>query len=195
MKPPAALRRLDAYLSEVRRYLTGLPKSEADEIILELRAHVLDRLDGQDVTVEAVDAALWALGSPAEIGRSNVAARVGRPLSSTSLLESVRNAIAIARAGVSLLLTLIAGGALSVGLFAFAAAKLVDPHRTGIWRDGDNWTVGRVHALVPGHEVLGWTLLPIGLIAAALIGFATCMAGRQRLREIQGRRRTGEAFR
>lgn len=193
MNGDAALRRLNSYLMEVRRHLTGLPKLDADEIVLELRAHVLDRLEGRQPTIEAVEAALWALGSPAEIGESNVAVRVRQPSRSTAWFETVRNATAIMRAAISLLVTSIAGSALSASLLAFTAAKLVEPDRIGIWRDGDNWTVGRVHALVPGHEVLGWALLPIGLLAATSIGFATWIAGRQRLREIRGRQRSAAA--
>jgi hypothetical protein len=54
---------LETYLTQVQRYLHGLPDPEAREVIAELRSHVLDKVDGAP-TPQRVEAAIAELGSP-----------------------------------------------------------------------------------------------------------------------------------
>ena len=66
---------LETYLTQVQRYLHGLPDAEAREVIAELRSHVLDKVDGAP-TSQGVEAAIAQLGSPKEVARLNVTERV-----------------------------------------------------------------------------------------------------------------------
>ena len=108
MSNDAGMAHLDCYLDQVCRYLKGLPKSEADEIVAELRAHVLDKVAGA-VTPGQVEAAIAALGSPREVARLNLTERVAAEV------EEDRSPLTVLR-GVARLASLSAYGAFAQGL-------------------------------------------------------------------------------
>ena len=66
---------LETYLTQVQRYLHGLPDAEAREVIAELRSHILDKVDGAP-TPRRVEAAIAELGAPREVAKLNVTERV-----------------------------------------------------------------------------------------------------------------------
>src|SRR5438477_119026 len=55
--------------------LKGLPDADVRETLAELRAHVLDKVDG-DLTPARVEAAIAELGSPRDIARVNITERI-----------------------------------------------------------------------------------------------------------------------
>src|SRR3954451_11786756 len=75
MTKDAAMAHLDTYLAQVRRGLKGLSEAEIREVLLELRAHVLDKVEG-NLTPRSVETALAELGSPRDVARINVTERV-----------------------------------------------------------------------------------------------------------------------
>ena len=187
---------LDTYLAEVRRRLSGLPASEAEETVRELRSHVLDATGG-DLSADKLTPALAALGPAADIARLNAAARLASDAAvSRSPWRVLRATIRIARLGAggawALLLSVI-GYAFAAALIVTAIAKPFAPSRAGLWRmreaaDTYTFSLGFMDHPPSGAELLGWWIIPIGLALGAAVAYATFRYDRWSLRRL-GRHR------
>ncbi|HEV7385474.1 MAG TPA: hypothetical protein VGN89_11390, partial [Phenylobacterium sp.] len=158
----AGMAHLDTYLDQVRRNLKNLPKSEADEIIAELRSHVLDRTAGQP-TPNQVEAAIAALGSPREVARVNLTERVGAEVeedrSPLTVLRGIGRLAGLSIYGAFAGLVSFTGYVLSAGFVITAISKLFNHSNAGLWRvpsasDDYSYSFG----VIPnqqGQELLG----------------------------------------
>jgi uncharacterized membrane protein len=190
---PALQERIDAYLMRLRRALVDVPPEEISEIVRELQGHILERAEATDPLNEAaLTRILDALGNPEDIGSLyHSRAMVARARASTSPLLILMTTLRWA--GKSL------GGlaAFSFGLFGYtvgicsvvgAILKWFHPDRVGLWVGPQIWNLSmgvltvaeraREHA----HEVLGWRLIPIGLIVGPVILILTTLILRWTLR-------------
>ncbi|HZZ31011.1 MAG TPA: hypothetical protein VFE10_03375 [Phenylobacterium sp.] len=184
MSNDAGMAHLDCYLDQVRRYLKGLPKSEADEIVAELRAHVLDKVAGT-VTPGRVEAAIAALGSPREVARLNlterVAAEVDEDRSPLTVLRGVARLMGLSLYGAFTGLVSFAGYGIAAGFVITAISKLFSRTHAGLWRyprasGGYGYVLGVVDP-VKGQELLGWWIIPIGIVAGLVLGWLTWRFG------------------
>jgi uncharacterized membrane protein len=175
---------LDCYLDQVRRYLKGLPKSEADEIVAELRAHVLDKV-ASSPTPKRVEAAIAALGSPREVARLNLTERVAAEVegnrSPLTVLRGVGRLAGLSLYGGFAGLVTFTGYAIAAGFAITALSKLLSRTHAGLWRypkasGGYGFVLGVVdHA--NGQELLGWWIVPIGIALGLVLGWLTWRFG------------------
>lgn len=172
----AARRRLDMYLGEVRGVLRRLPPAELQEILAELRSHVLDRVGGEAGLTEAsVQAALDGLGPPRALGAGylgrSLAATIGRSGSPWRVLAAVYRLASLSVGAFALFLVSLVGYATGAGLIATALLKPILPEQTGLWIHGKGGfslgVVGGTHE--PHTELLGWWIIPIGLAAGTVL--------------------------
>jgi hypothetical protein len=184
MSNDAGQAHLDTYLDQVRRHLTALPKSEADEIVAELRSHVLDKVDGA-ATPQAVEAAIAALGTPREVARFNlterVAAEVDEDRSPLTVLRGVGRLARLSVYGAFTGLVSFTGYVLSAGFVITAISKILSRTQAGLWRyprpaGGDGYVFG-VTNHPGGQELLGWWVVPISLVLAVIVGWLTWRFG------------------
>jgi hypothetical protein len=175
---------LETYLVQVRRNLRGLSQSEIQEVLLELRSHVLDRVEGQ-LTPQTVEAALAALGSPREVARANVTERVAavmeRDRGFFGVLGAVVRLAGLSLAGFMLFIVSLVGYGLALSLLVVAVVKPFMPSRVGFWHQaGDAYSLGILGDVskAQGHELWGWWIIPIGLIAGLGLGWLTLRFGR-----------------
>jgi uncharacterized membrane protein len=172
--------RLNAYLRQVRRELGGLPRREADEVIDELRSHVLDRVTDR-TKAGTIEAALNALGPPKDVARTNIALRaVSRIEAGRSPWRVLQTAALLARLSSKALAVLaisLGGYAVAAYAFSLAVLKLFIPGRVGVWHipnsaDPLTYSIGRIIPPQGAHELLGWWIIPVtsglGAIAALL---------------------------
>ena len=176
-----AQQKVEAYLGRLRQLLRGMNAEDAREIIEELRSHLMDRVAASgEATDTGVDAALAALGRPEELANEymthNLLARAEASRSPLRILESLFRWASLSVAGFFVLVGSMMGYFLGTVFLLVAALKPFHPQTAGLWllRDsaGDPEISIRLgFGTVPagGRDVLGWWIVPIGLLAGCAV--------------------------
>lgn len=183
MTSDAGMAHLDTYLEQVRRYLKSLPNSVADEIVAELRSHVLDRVAGQP-TPNQVEAAIAALGSPRDVAHMNLTERVGAEVeedrSPLTVLRGIGRLAGLSLYGAFAGLVSFTGYVMAAGFLITAISKLISRTNAGLWRisdaGGDHYTLGITNG-PKGQELLGWWIVPISLVLTVVLAWLTWRFG------------------
>jgi len=184
MSNDAGKAHLDCYLDQVRRHLKGLPQVEVQEIVAELRSHVLDKVEGTP-TPQKVEAAIAALGSPREVARLNLTERVAAELeadrSPLTVLRGVGRLAGLSLYGAFAGLVSFTGYAMAAAFLVTAAVKPFAREHAGLWRvpdahDNYSFSLG-VNSSPHGQELLGWWIIPIGIAAGLVLGWLTWRFG------------------
>ena len=181
--------KIDAYLDRLRRRLLGIDEPAVRDIVEELRSHITDKVAaGGAATAAAVDAALAGLGSPEELANEyltdNLLARAEASRSPLRILESLFRWASLSVAGFFVLISSIIGYFLGIVFILVAALKPFHPHTAGLWllptSAGDfEYSIRLGAGSAPGgsRELLGWWIIPIGLlVGCALVIFTTRFA-------------------
>lgn len=171
-----AQQRVETYLGRLRVRLRGINDLDVREIVEELRFHILDKAGvSGEVTAAGVDAALAALGSPEELASEyltdSLLARAEVSRSPVQILESLFRWASLSVAGFFVLLGSILGYFFGVAFVLCALVKPFHPQTAGLWVFRDS-TGNLVTSLrlgfgsppVGGRDVLGWWIVPIGLV-------------------------------
>lgn len=182
---------IDTYLVALRKQLRPLRPADANDIVEEIHAHILDKtteLTSEDV----LGSTLAALGTPEELaGRYRTDELLKRAQSTRSPVVSLFSLARWATLSLIGMVTFVLSmGGYTVGTLLLIAGllKLFYPHNGGIWFDpkpgghgidgsagfsfgsGSTW----VH---PGHEIFGLWLAPTCLAVGALLIFLTFRLG------------------
>jgi hypothetical protein len=179
----AASRTLDIYLRQVRHGLHGLPDDEAKEIVDELRSHALDRAGGT-LTGESVDATIAALGSARELAGLYVAERMAERVEAQRspwlILQTVWRLAGLSVGAFFTFAISLVGYGLGIGLLITAVLKPFLPKNDGLWYEqrptGATMSLS-VTTNPTGHELLGWWIIPLGLVLGALVLWCTWRYG------------------
>jgi len=171
-----AQRRIDAYLGRLRRGLRGINDEDARDIVEELRGHITDKASASgEVTAAAVEAVLAALGTPEELASQymtdELLSRAAVSRSPIRILESLFRWASLSVAGFFVLLSSITGYFLGGALTLCGVLKIIHPQTAGLWAFRDNTggfeislRLGFGSAPAGGRDVLGWWIVPIGLV-------------------------------
>jgi uncharacterized membrane protein len=173
---------IDAYLAALRRHLRELMEADANDIVEEIRAHILDKTAAKapdetaaapetpDTFPDSVSATLAALGTPEELAsRYRTEELLKRAQLAASPCATMLRRTALGLVTLVVCLVSAVGYCLGGGLFLIGVLKIFNPHNTGIWGarypDGTS-SLGFGSGSQPGkgHELLGWCLIPIGLL-------------------------------
>jgi Protein of unknown function (DUF1700) len=169
---------IDAYLAALRRQLRELLDEDARDIVEEIRAHILDKSSG-DSPAESVAATLAALGSPEELARryrtEEMLKRARMLRSPAFLMRSVLRWAALTAAGMVVFLVSAVGYCFGGLLFILGTLKLTNPHKTGVYGvfTAQNSSLSFQSGGPTGHDLLGWWLVPVGLILGGGLLFLT----------------------
>jgi Protein of unknown function (DUF1700) len=182
-----AQKKMEAYLGRLRGRLRGMNDAEAREVVEELRSHIVDRAsDGEVVTASGVDAALAALGSPEDLANEymtdSLLARAEASRSPVRILGSLFRWASLSIAGFLVLLGSIVGYFLGGTFILCALLKPFHAQSAGLWvlPDGaDDVTyslrLGFSSVPVGGREVLGWWIVPLGLVVGGALVMSTTL--------------------
>ena len=173
--PGDAHQKIEAYLGRLRQLLRGMNSEDANEIVEELRSHLAEKAaaNGQ-ITAAGVDAALILLGAPEELATQYTTdallARAEVSRSPLRILESLFRWASLSVAGFLVLLTSIVGYFLGGALMLCAVLKTIHPQSGGLWafpNGADTEFSLRLGFGTPppgGRDLLGWWIVPVGLI-------------------------------
>jgi hypothetical protein len=183
---------LEGYLAELRQGLGRLPEPERAEIVAELRGHVLESAGGGgNPSGSSMAAALARLGPASELARQylaeSVLVRAEHSRSPWLLLKGLVRAATLSVAGLFALLGLLVGYGLALSLALAAVRKPMAPDRVGLWQVGDDavsLTLGW-GAPAAGREILGWWIVPLGLLAGVSVLLLTTWFGRGCVRRLR----------
>jgi hypothetical protein len=167
------IKTIDAYLVALRKQLRDLLEEDVNDIVDEIRGHILDKTSGA-VALESVAATLAALGPPEELASryrtEEMLKRAQLARSPGFMFRSLLRWATVSVAGLLVFVISVAGYCLGGWLVVFGALKVISPRGTGLW-----WTAyaDGTHSLGMGsgnqppgnaHDILGWWLVPIGLL-------------------------------
>lgn len=190
--------KIESYLARVRVALRGLPESEIEDILRELRSNTVE-LAGEEAA--EVEAALRSLGDPIDLARTyrseNQMVRAECSGSPLVIMQGLRHA-SQSRLGRVAATALYAFGYINVlTLWAAAIHKLFAPSHTGLWyTPGWIWSL----TLVTGggqpegaRELLGWWLVPVALALGWGVRYMTDRIAQWWIRRYRRLKQTQEA--
>jgi len=164
--------KIDRYLRRVRTGLRGLPDAEVIDILNELRAHIVERLDlAEGARDAAIDSVLQSFGRPEYIAAlyfsENLGLRAESSRTPWTILRSLFYWSTLSVKGFIIFTVCLIGYSFGVCFFLAALIKPINPHGVGLWYRNDpaNFSlhVGGFFG-PPGseRELLGWWLVPVG---------------------------------
>jgi len=171
-----AQHRIDAYLTRLRSRLRGIDEQDIHEIVEELRGHILDKsgVNGEEGTIDKVGETLDALGSPEQLAgeylTDNLLARAEVSRSPARILGVLFRWASLSMAGFFVFLGSIVGYCLGIAFVLCALLKPIHPQTAGLWiyptggEDSVSLRLGFGSAPTDGRDVLGWWIVPIGLV-------------------------------
>jgi uncharacterized membrane protein len=180
------------YLRRLRAGLAPLPEGEREEIVRETAAHLLDRV-GPDGAAASPERALAELGEPEAYAarfvsnyRISSALASGSPVALASQVLRLLGTSAWAFCGGTAVLIVYA---FAFAMLVVAVAKPIVPSQAGLFlgpKFGD-FSLGIMDpaSRVGAREVLGYWLIPLALIAGALLLLLAKRLSRAYLRSIR----------
>jgi uncharacterized membrane protein len=168
--------RIDAYLMKLRRSLGELPTEDVNDILREIRSHILDRAEASGgLTNEKLVQILKDLGRPEDIGplyqAEALVIRARSSFSPSLILRTTMRWAMMSVLGFATFLVGLMGYGLSFGFLFCAILKPFDPRHVGLWIN-KGFTLGTTDMPV-GDELLGWWMIPVGLVLSALFLIGT----------------------
>jgi hypothetical protein len=173
-----AQQKIDAYLKVLRKRLRGLSDQDASEIVKEIRSHILDKAAvAEEVTPSSVASALADLGSPEELASQYVTddllARAQVARSPWLVLQSLFRWASLSVVGLGTLMFSVFGYFVAGSFALCALLKPIHPQTAGLWllpdpADAYSFSLRLGFAAPPaqGRELLGWWIVPLGLVVA-----------------------------
>lgn len=194
-----ALQKIDVYIAKLRNRLRGIDEQELHEILEELRGHILDKstASGEEPAAAAVDRTLASLGTPEQLAgeylTDNLLARAEVSRSPLRLLQFLFHWASLSIAGFFVFLGSIAGYFLGAALVLSALLKPIHPQTAGLWRiptgAGEfalSLRLGFGSAPAGARDVLGWWIIPIGLVVGSALVLLTTRWGLGCARRLRG---------
>jgi hypothetical protein len=191
-------RAIDNYLAALRRELRDLMEEDMNDIVSEIRAHIVDKnTAGTDI-----EQTLAGLGAPRELAaRYCTEDMMRRAEAHRSSVQKARLAVRwtfVIAATLALVAISAAGYFVGGGLIIFGVAKVMWPHGTGLWETqgpGDQWGLGLSGGSgnappANAHDILGWWLLPLGFVVGPALIYFTYRLGRWSVRKLFPRRKS-----
>jgi hypothetical protein len=192
----AAEREIESYLRRLRASLRGLPAEQVEDIVREIRSHLTESAGSDHGQLTET---FGRLGDPEVLGSAyrmeNLALRAQSSRSPLLLLRLVMHWATRSVEGLVALVVAFLGYGTALIALGCALVKPFIPERVGLWVQRvppDDWSfqLGRV-AVAPtdAREVLGWYIVPLGLLVGAIAFTATSrylLAKVRKFRRVRG---------
>ena len=179
--------RIETYLARLTAALRGVAPAQKDEILREIRAHIMDTVAGATDRDGAVDRVLRLLGTPEDLAeRYNtecLLTRAGSSFSPWFLLRTCWRWAMLGVKGTLAFLLAIIGYGMAFGLTVSVFLKPFMPSKMGMWWGSGDLVIGYPARAGEMHELLGQWFIPVIAAVAALVAIATTQALRWMIRK------------
>ena len=171
---PEQQARIDTYLMALRRSLGDLGAEDVNEILREIRGHILERTESSsgEVTNDRLVKIMSELGRAEDIGPlyqdAALVSRARSSLSPSLILRTTMRWGMTSLRGFSVFFAGLIGYGMALGFLVCAILKPFLPNQVGAWISPAGFSMGAVAASPHAHEILGWWIIPFALAAAAL---------------------------
>jgi len=171
---------IDNYFAQLDARMADLPRMQRQDFLMELRAHVMDRLE-QVAAPSEQDCrnVLNALGAPDDIARQyRVELLMKRSSWSISPISVLRTCLRWTVAGIQGYLVFIVamvGYMISVCFYITAALKPIFPHHVGLFINEQGVQIARFPFEPHGHELLGNYYIPVAIAIGYLLTVGTTL--------------------
>jgi uncharacterized membrane protein len=172
---------IEVYIARLRKALSGFSVGEREDIVEEIRTHIVDRVAESGLTVEETLARLGPAEELAKDYRSG--ALVRRARSSFSPWTILRATFRWAMTGVhglSVFFLAVLGYGGGTALILAALLKPLFPEQTGVWIGPDDFVIG-FRPSPEAHEMLGPWFTQIALALGTLFFIVTTLVVRRLL--------------
>lgn len=184
---PVIDNRIETYLGQLNAALDGVPQSERDEILREIRAHILDSVEtapNRDVAAERV---LRLLGTPQELAEryrtEYLLSRASRSFSPLFLLRTTWRWAKLGMRGILAFLLALFGYTIALSLTVAILLKPFMPSRVGMWVGSEGLNIGVPSHPERMHELLGSWFVPVIAVCAFAFAVGTTQALRWVIRK------------
>jgi len=189
---PITNQRVDIYLARLERALGGVAPPERNEIVREIRAHILDSVAGSTDAQGATDRVLRLLGAPEDLANRYAAeslfTRARYSFSPWLLLRTSWRWAKLGMRGMAAFFLAMFGYGLALGLTISVFAKPFVPE-VGLWLGREGLNVGVPSHRALNHELLGHWFVPV----IAVCAFAAAIGTTHALRWLIGKRSASPA--
>jgi uncharacterized membrane protein len=163
--------RVEKYLATLDSALAGAPIDEKIDLLREIRAHILDAVEGG----AEVDRVLAGLGAPRElVERYRMEGMLSRASQTFSPWILLRTAWRWAFTGIKGFIVFLFALVGYLGAFVLTLAVILRPfnHNIGLWVGPHTFEVGTASG--PSvHEILGSAFTPVVTVTAFALAFGT----------------------
>jgi len=172
---------IESYFAALTTQLSDLPQAKREEVVRELRAHVLDRLE--QITVPTDDhcrTVLKAMGTPEEIARQyRVELLLNRSawrISPWSMLRTLFRWTLTGIQGYIVLMVALLGYTLGASFYITALLKPLFPHNVGVFISDPGLNLARFPDPPQGSEIFGIYYVPVAVLLGFLFTLGTTVA-------------------
>jgi len=177
---PAADTRIESYLDRLSTSLAAVNPQERDDIVREIRAHILDSVPAARDPQGAVERVLRLLGTPEELGNryatERLLIRAGSSFSPWLLLRTSWRWAKLGLRGTMTFLVALFGYTTALALTVAVFLKPFMPSRVGMWMGPEGLNIGIPSHPEVMHELLGRWFVPTIALAAFVFAVGTTRA-------------------
>jgi hypothetical protein len=179
--------RIENYLDRLDSALRGISSEEKQDILFEIRAHIVDSVAAAQNRDAAIDRVLRLLGSPQELAQrynaERMLTRAGRSFSPLLLLHTTWHWAKLGMKGTVAFFVALFGYSIALGLTIAVILKPIMPSRVGLWWGNGDLNVGMVDHPGQMHELLGQWFVPVMVVVAFAFAVGTTQALRWLIRK------------
>jgi uncharacterized membrane protein len=173
--------RVESYLNRLEAQLAGLPTDERQDIVREIRAHILDRTAcNPGCFDETLARVLHLLGTPEQLAQryktERLLTRAGSSFSPWLLLATTWRWAKLGLKGTLAFFVAVIGYGAAFALTVAVLLKPLMPSRVGMWSGQGNFFIGVPVHRTGMHEVLGQSFIPVVVVLAFVAAVGTTFA-------------------
>jgi uncharacterized membrane protein len=179
--------RIESYLNRLQSALRGVAPEQGEDILREIRAHIMDSAQHSPDHAGAVDRVLRLLGTPEELAARYSAEcqleRASQSFSPWLILRTCWNWAKLGIKGTLAFFVALFGYGLALGFTGAVLIKPFMPSKVGMWIGPEGLNIGVPAHPERMHELLGNYFGPVIAVAAFLSAIGTTQVLRWMMRK------------